>query len=172
MAACWHNDLFQLVGSDSVLFVILMTGACCIRGKPTYSRMSLPIARLQAMSYDTKGVVKNALLKYPSKYLLRLTFSSSRSWLFRMLQSVVVWVADTKVTQAAETEKKRLRSQVTGLEKQTLATEGQVRGSVGRLPITRSYDIHNRVFHILSESLYGPPSDAPAAASAASADTL
>ncbi|CAI7657885.1 unnamed protein product [Penicillium viridicatum] len=95
MAAYWHNDLFQLVGSDSVLFVMLMTGTCCIRG--------------------------------------------SRWWLFRLLQSVVVWVADTEVTQAAETEKKRRRSQVTGLEKQTLATEGQVRDSVGRLPITRSY---------------------------------
>ena len=32
-------------------------------------------------------------------------------------------------------------------------------------------DIHNRVFNILSESLYGPPSDTPAAASAASADS-
>lgn len=32
-------------------------------------------------------------------------------------------------------------------------------------------DIHNRVFNILSESLYGPPGDASAAASAVSADS-
>ncbi|KAJ5399542.1 hypothetical protein N7465_010031 [Penicillium sp. CMV-2018d] len=125
MAAYWHNDLFQLVGSDSVLFVILMTGTCCIRGKLTYSRMSLPIARLQAMSYDAKGVVKNALLKYPPKYLLRLTFSSSRAWLFQLLQSVAMWVADAEATQATETEKKRLRAQVTGLGQQIRGTEGQ-----------------------------------------------
>lgn len=90
------------------------------------------------MSHDTKGIVKNALLKYPCKYLLRLTFSSPRTWLSRLLQSVVVWVADAEATRAIETEK-RLRARVTGLEQQIRGTEGQVQDSVGRLPITRSH---------------------------------
>ncbi|KAF4760341.1 hypothetical protein N7455_001613 [Penicillium solitum] len=90
------------------------------------------------MSYDTKGVVKKALPKYPSKYLSGLTFSSPRTWLSRLLQSVVVWVDDAEATQAAETEK-RLRAQVTGLGQQIRGTEGQVHNSVGRLPTTKSY---------------------------------
>ncbi|KAJ5209472.1 hypothetical protein N7449_003851 [Penicillium cf. viridicatum] len=45
----------------------------------------------------------------------------------------------TESTVAAETEKKRLRAQVTGLEQHIRGTGGQVRDSVGRLPITGSY---------------------------------
>lgn len=32
MAAYWHNDLFQFVGSVVVGFALLVTGICCISG--------------------------------------------------------------------------------------------------------------------------------------------
>ncbi|KAJ5399690.1 hypothetical protein N7465_010179 [Penicillium sp. CMV-2018d] len=63
--------------------------------------------------------------------------SSPRAWLFRLVQSVAVWVADveathpthpTKATEATETEK-RLRAQVRVLEQQLRGTEARVRDS-------------------------------------------
>ncbi|KUM62513.1 hypothetical protein ACN42_g4576 [Penicillium freii] len=63
--------------------------------------------------------------------------SSPRAWLFRLVQSVAVWVADveathpthpTKATEATETEK-RLRAQVRVLERQLRGTEARVRDS-------------------------------------------
>ncbi|KAJ5209589.1 hypothetical protein N7449_003968 [Penicillium cf. viridicatum] len=93
MAAYWHNDLFQFVGSVVVGFALLVTGICCISGP--------------------------------------------RAWLFRLVQSVAVWVADseatqathpTEATEATETEK-RLRAQVRVLEQQLRGTGARVRGS-------------------------------------------
>ncbi|KAJ5616798.1 hypothetical protein N7537_001912 [Penicillium hordei] len=93
MAAYWHSDLVQFVGSVVVGFTLLVTGICCISGP--------------------------------------------RAWLFQLVQSVAVWVADVEVTQvtpathsteATETEKS-LRAQVRVLEQQLRSTEARVRDS-------------------------------------------
>ncbi|KAJ6138927.1 hypothetical protein N7471_005413 [Penicillium samsonianum] len=105
------------------------------------------------MSHNTKGVVKNALPEYPSKYLpkhpydtvLRLTSSSPRTWrrLFHLLQSVTVLIVEPTIhddAEATEAEAKRnqtLRAQLRVLEQQLCGTEARSRDSVGRLPISK-----------------------------------